>query len=402
MTDRSTEEQLDAVVAALGARPAQLDEVAQARVRARLETAIVEVDLEAVRSVGRWRRAGVVSGMGLAAAAAVIAVVVAARTGGPATGKTARIDAPAPASRAATGTDRAAGAGRIALVAPAAAGPAASTPGPEDPGRAAGSSAAQPASPAAPPRTAVTVAAGESIQLALAGAAVTLYGPGQLSPTPGGAVVDAAGMLVDRPHGDAPWSVHYRGTEIVVARATFTIEGSSQTRVTVIRGEVELRCPSGPQTIRSGGSAGCEPVPAVRATPPHPPLHASLRPAPPEPELPASERVPPPLPPLPPPPPPPPPADLYATAESALGRGDLEAAQDALLAVVDAAPDSLDAAIALVDLARLAAKRGDTARALAYLARLDHHPRRAWVAAPADLLIKSLARGDSIRAPAPP
>jgi hypothetical protein len=394
MTDQRTEEQLDAALAALGARPAQLDEVAQARVRARLETAIVEVDLAAVRSVGRWRRVGVASGVGLAAAAAVIAVVVAARTGGPATGKTVAV-APAPAAPA-RAIDRAASAGRTAPVAPAASGTVMSAPRPADPDRAAVDSAATPASPAAT-RTAVTVAAGESIQLALAGAAVTLYGPARLSPTPDGAVVDAAGMVVDRPHGDTPWSVRYRGTEIVVAHATFTIEGSSQTRVSVIRGEVELHCPSGLQTIRPGGSAACEPVPAVRATPHPAPPRVSSRPAPPATEPHAAERA---L--QPPAPPQPTPGDLYTTAESALGRGDLDAARDALLAVVDAAPDSLDAAIALVDLARLAAKRGDTRRALDYLARLDRHPRRAWVAAPADLLLKSLARGDSIRTLNPP
>jgi hypothetical protein len=397
MTDRRTEEQLDAVLDALGARPAQLDEVAQARVRARLEAAIIEVDLAAVRSVGRWRRVGVAGGVGLAAAAAVIAVVVAARTGGPATSKTAAVNPPAPAGRAAPVTDRAASAGPTALPAPAPAGPAIATAGPADPGRTAGASAAQPASPPAT-RTAVTVAAGESIQLALAGAAVTLYGPGQLSPTPDGAVVDAAGLMVDRPHGDAPWSVRYRGTEIVVAHATFTIGGSSQTRVSVIRGEVELHCPSGLQTIRSGGSGACELVPVVRATPHRSPRAAS-RPAPPEE---AETRVAEPVAPPPPPAAPPTPGELYAAAESALGRGDLDAAQDALLAVVDAAPDSLDAAIALVDLARLVAKRGDTSRALDYLARLDRHPRRAWVAAPADLLLKSLARGDSNRALNPP
>jgi hypothetical protein len=208
--------------------------------------------------------------------------------------------------------------------------------------------------------------------------------------------------VVDRPHGDAPWSVHYHGTKIVVARATFTIEGGSHTQVSVLRGEIELHCPSGLRTIHSGLSAGCGPLSvfkAVHAASHHPPPGA-LPEAPP---LKAEPGAPYPGPPQPPAPAPQPtPGELYTTAESALDRGDLDAAQDALLAVVDAAPDSLDAAIALVDLARLAAKRGDTGRALDYLARLNRHPRRAWVAAPADLLLKSLARGDSIRALNPP
>jgi hypothetical protein len=395
MSDERPEQRLEAMLSALRARPARLDEIAQARVRARLETAIVDVDLAEVRVVGRWRRVGVAGGVGLAAAAAVIAVVVAARTGGHMTGTTATADHPAPAGSAATVTDRAAGAGPIAPAAPATM--------PVDPAPAAGNSAAtaaKPASPAATPIAPVTVAAGESIQLALAGAAVTLYGPGRLSPTPDGAVVDAAGMVVDRQHGDTPWSVHYRGTTIVVARATFTIEGGSHTRVSVIRGELELHCPSGLRMIRSGGSAGCEPGIEIRATPrPRPAA------APPGAVL-ASREVPraPEHSPAPAQPPaqPPNPAELYATAESALGRGDLDTAQHALLAVVDAAPDSLDAAVALVDLARLAANRGDTGAALGYLTRLGHHPRRAWVAAPAAQLLKSLARADSIRALDPP
>jgi hypothetical protein len=264
--------------------------------------------------------------------------------------------------------------------------------------------AAKPASPP-PPGPPMTVPAGESVQLALAGAAVTLYGPARLSPTPDGAIVDAAGMVVDRPRGDAPWSLHYRGMKIVVAHATFTLEGGSHNRVSVIRGEIELHCPSGLRTVRSGGSAACPPGTEIRATPHHPPATPSPRAAPPEPGPDTAEPSAPP-PPAPPPQPPTPaqptPGELYTTAESALGRGDLDAAQAALLAVVDTAPDSLDAAVALVDLARLAAQRGDTDRALAYLARLEHHPRRAWVAAPAELVLKSLARKDTIRALDPP
>jgi hypothetical protein len=389
------------MLSALRARPARLDEIAQARVRARLETAIVDVDLAEVSAVGRWRRVGVAGGVGLAAAAAVFAVVVAARTGGHMAWNTATADHPAPAVAAATVTDRAASAGPTAPAARATGRPAAFPAMPVDPAPAAGKTAAKPASPAATPSTPVTVAAGESVQLALAGAAVTLYGPGRLSPTPDGAVVDAAGMVVDRQHGDAPWAVHYRGTTIVVARATFTIEGGAHTRVSVIRGELELQCPSGPRMIRSGGSAGCEPGTEIRATPRPRPAGASPQVA----RSSAEPRAPEPIAPPPRPPAQPPakaqvqaPADLYATAESALGRGDLDAAQHALLALVDAAPDSLDAAVALVDLARLAANRGDTGAALGYLTRLDHHPRRAWVAAPAAQLLKSLARADSIRA----
>jgi TolA-binding protein len=214
-------------------------------------------------------------------------------------------------------------------------------------------------------------------------------------------------MVVDRPLGDVPLSVHYRGMKIVVAHATFTLEGGSHNRVSVIRGEIELHCPSGPRTVRSGGSAACEPGTEIRATPRHRPYGTSPEAARPQAAPDAAEptATPPTVPPPTAPQPPaaqPTPAELYATAESALGRGDVAAAEAALLALVDAAPDSLDAAVALVDLARLSANRGDTGRALDYLTRLEHHPRRAWVAAPAALLLKSLARGDTIRALDPP
>ena len=72
MSDERTEERFEAMLAALSARPARLDEIAQARVRARLEAALAEVDAAVdaaeVRMAGRWRRVGIAGGVGLAAA----------------------------------------------------------------------------------------------------------------------------------------------------------------------------------------------------------------------------------------------------------------------------------------------------------------------------------------------
>jgi outer membrane protein assembly factor BamD (BamD/ComL family) len=95
-------------------------------------------------------------------------------------------------------------------------------------------------------------------------------------------------------------------------------------------------------------------------------------------------------------------AERYAAADQALRRGDLDAAHDALLAIAGAAPDSLDAATALLDLARLAARRGDPAAARGYLDRLDRHPHRAALAAPAARLLATLSRGAALRAPPRP
>jgi hypothetical protein len=114
-------------------------------------------------------------------------------------------------------------------------------------------------------------------------------------------------------------------------------------------------------------------------------------------------RQPPPLPRLPAPRPPPPPTaplpapvDPYATAESAMRRGDVEAARSRLIAIIEAAPASVEAAVAPLDLARLAASGGDTSGALGYLARLDRHPHHAMLAVPAARLLASLASSDAI------
>jgi hypothetical protein len=85
-----------------------------------------------------------------------------------------------------------------------------------------------------------------------------------------------------------------------------------------------------------------------------------------------------------------------------LRRGDLDAARQALLAIVDGTSDSLDAATALLDLARLAATHGDPSGALGYLDRLDRHPRRAALAAAAAHLRTTLREATIIRRPPSP
>jgi hypothetical protein len=237
------------------------------------------------------------------------------------------------------------------------------------------------------------------------GAAVTVYGPGQLSPTPEGAVAEGTGVVVDRTEGDRPWSVRYHGATVVAMRATFALDLVRGPRVTVVRGQIWLRCSSGVRTIGAGASGSCPPE-EVRASPRPRPAGSLLAPASPLPLasteparrtpvlpeirreadglLPQAAR-----------------SDHYAAAEVALRRGDVEGARRALLAVIEAAPDSLDAATALLDLARLAASRAETARALEYLERLEHHPRAATLAAAAAHLRAALAPA-IVRVPAEP
>lgn len=440
MSERRTEERLEAMLAMLREHPARLDEIAQARVRLRLDAALAADDAVEARTAGRrWRR-WVVGGVGLAAAAALAVVVASA--GEPETAAVvAGTKAPA-AGAAVTSADGAAtavatpatvnagtapavattagNAGTTTAVATTAAvnadtavpaAGAASTERAVDGADAPTATAHPPVAanahspaPAATPTTPVTaatpviVAAGESAHLTLGGAAVTVYGPGRLSSTPDGAVVEAAGIVVDRPHGNTPWSLRYHGVKIVVTQATFALDRGARTRVSVMRGEIELRCPSGARTIRSGASATCEPTRATRFTveprpspsaAPEPPWPPEQEPQPqlPQPQLAQPQQ------------PEPAVIDRYGTAEAAMRRGDLDAAKDALLAIVDAAPDSLDAATALFDLARLAADRGDPTAALGYLDRLDRHPRRAALAMPALRLRATLPPRDIIQGP---
>ena len=508
------DERLDAMLAPLRDHAAQLDELAQARVRVRLEATLASADAAAdVQAVqGGWRSRFAV-GIGFAAAAAIVVIglLAALRRGetgnssmatasGHGIGSTPDGIGSTPHSNDSTanrnGNSRGIGSTATAIGSTTNAGGIAAS---RAPGAVAGG---------AP----IVVAAGESTHVTIDDAAVTVYGPGTLSSTPEGTEVRAAGIVVDRTRGDAPWSMRYHGVKIVAMRATFVLDHGTTTRATVMRGEIELQCPSGTRTIHSGDSGTCEPVddagptPAAQqrtsalekpaatdalphATPvapnaqppstrdamsrqqsatrdamstkqpatrdgsstPQPPTRdgqstqslktrdamSTQQPAtrdgpstqqPPTREAPSSKqpaaiagdprrlepvaRLKRPEPgtggpqrtrelivddlrPL----PPPPDTGGYAAAEAALRSGDLDAARTALLSVIDAAPDSLDAAMALLDLARLDKTRGEIAGALGYLERLDRHPRRAAVATAAAHLRATLARAAIIQRP---
>jgi hypothetical protein len=443
------DERLDAMLAPLRDRPAHLDEVAQARVRVRLEAAIASADAtDDARAVRGWRRRSIAVGLGFAAAAAIVVIglIAALRSGRTGAGAMATANAGigatvtvssgigAGAETIARGGDRGDTGNMAATAAKGGAGSSGD-------GNRIGSSA-----------TPITIAAGESTHVAIGDAAVTVYGPGTVSSTPEGTEVDAAGLVIDRTRGDTPWSMRYHGVKIVAMRATFALDHGTVTRATVMRGEIELLCPWGTLTIRSGASGTCEtaedapaiPAPQPRApalarapekpsveelrmqpvapNPPAPPVAAiaeppaervaaspvraeppaggalraepvtrdALRTEPPARELivdrlrPLPARV---------------PTPGYAAAESALRRGDLDAARTGLLAIIDDAPDSLDAAMALLDLARLAKTRGEPIRALGYLDRLARHPHRAELATAAAHLRAMLAASAAIQRP---
>ena len=377
----SAERRLDDAVAALGRARPQLDEITRARIGARVEAELAR-DATRTPTVAPSRRrplVALVAGGGLAVAVAAVVWRVAVQ----------RPDAVAP----------------------------------------------QVAAPA-PLTSPIDVAAGESRQVALGDATITVFGPGRLEGTRDRATADAAAVVIDRPRGDLPMVLDYAGVEVIVTRATFALDRGHGVRVTVMRGELTLRCDDQPRLVRAGESAACAETAAaisapasadsVAATPassapptaaprsaPRPPTRiAKAEPAAPAPTTPSPIVAPevaaplaPTLEPVPAPAPEQPPAtpgpepiatsaapDLYPLAEGAMRRGDVAGARAALEAVVASAPTSLDAAVALLDLARLAHQRHDATAARAYLARLAVHPRRAAISAPADRLRAELSR----------
>lgn len=98
-------------------------------------------------------------------------------------------------------------------------------------------------------------------------ATVTLYGRGWATHQGHRLTVEAEAFVVDQPAGDAAVEIAARGATIQVLRATFAVASSSELRVTVIRGEISLRCPGAATTsvVTAGQAARCEPLPAAPA-----------------------------------------------------------------------------------------------------------------------------------------
>lgn len=340
----TAENRLDAMVASLGQVEPALDDLTRARVGAELQASLRDeksrgVTAASSRNRRLWLAAG---GVALAAAAAAAIVAIGSRT---------------------HDRDRAA-------EAPTATAPP--TPAP---------------SPAPAPRTlapgaAIDVVPGTIERIVFGGADVTIYGPGHVrardgaSSTEHAAIVDADAALVDRSHGDGTWSLTYGDLEVRVMRATFALDRTVAPRVTVMRGELFLRCARDERVVHAGESATCEPAPVApppRRAEPRVPVDTDT------PEAPAVATF-----------------DPYTEADRAMRRGDRPAARTALEAFVAAHPDDRESATALLDLARLVAPT-DTSAARAYLDTLDAHPHAAIVAEPSAYLRCTLV-ADSDRA----
>ena len=139
---------------------------------------------------------------------------------------------------------------------------------------------ARPAGPTAPvPPAAAAVRLADGIPLLatrdatvtgeFAQATVTLYGRGWATHQGNRLTVEADAFVVDRKTGDAPIEIAARGATIQLLRATFVAASASELRVTVIRGELALRCPGAETTrvVAVQQDARCEPPRTAPASP---------------------------------------------------------------------------------------------------------------------------------------
>jgi hypothetical protein len=303
----SAPDRLDALMRELAATRPVLDDLTRARVAARLAEQIAARPAPRRR---RWPAVAVVATV--ATAAAALALVV----GRP---------APAPLPVA-------------ALVAPLPTAPVAT------------------ASLASGQREEIAAEQTVTFTIDSAPAAVTVLGPGWIRRDGERMEVEAAGLVVDRPPGEPPLEIVYRGATVRIRGATFGAQ-STPPRVHVIRGEVAIDCGGSRSTAVAGSVTVCpDRPPAVSA-----PVAISQRRLPPprradetlarpslfdpfdkgEPEV-TDAGMP----------------DLYAEAEAKMAAGDLDGARALLEDVVAADAPAADTASALLDLARLAMVRG--------------------------------------------
>lgn len=137
-------------------------------------------------------------------------------------------------------------------------------------------SSLDPAAPSAVERSPAKESA--AVQHIIAGSALTLYGPVGITHRDGTLVVEAQAFVLDRARSDEPQRVLYRSATIWVTQATFSADDSQGTRVSVMRGELLLRCAGRTRWVKAGESASCEPPPLETAASPEPEPSRSMPP----------------------------------------------------------------------------------------------------------------------------
>lgn len=102
---------------------------------------------------------------------------------------------------------------------------------------------------------------GASARGGVAGAVLTLFGPGWAVRNDRRIVADAETLVVDRPGGDAALELAVRAATIRVQNAKFLVESADVVRVTVMRGEIVLRCAGDTERhVAANELASCDPA----------------------------------------------------------------------------------------------------------------------------------------------
>jgi hypothetical protein len=143
--------------------------------------------------------------------------------------------------------------------------------------------------------------AGAAVRAQIAGAQVTVRGPGWATRRGSRIVAEAEALTVERSEGDDPVELEVGHATVRVLHGTVYFASKQVLRVAVARGEIVLRCPGddADRPVIAGQSAICDPGDAAVRPLPVPPAPAGDAPPPPVPPPPAPARdaPPPPVPP---------------------------------------------------------------------------------------------------------
>jgi hypothetical protein len=131
----------------------------------------------------------------------------------------------------------------------------------------------------------LSAARGATVHGQLDRTSLTLYGPGQATRRNRQIVIEADAFVVDRGelgevdrgHGNDLVELEVRGATIRVHRAVFSAYNATALQITVMRGEIVLRCPgaNADLTVMAGSAATCGPPPPASSM-----LESALPPGP--------------------------------------------------------------------------------------------------------------------------
>jgi hypothetical protein len=123
---------------------------------------------------------------------------------------------------------------------------------------------------------------GAAVRAQIAGAQITMRGPGWAARRGPRLVAEATALTVERSQGDDPVEIEVNHATVRVLHATVYLASQQVLRVAVTRGEIVLRCPGddADRPVIAGQSATCDPRDAARRPAPVPPPSPSVQDAP--------------------------------------------------------------------------------------------------------------------------